>query len=163
VTKVFVDSSVIIRLSIGKPLAELILLGELPVGVELTTSSYVLREVSATLSKDKIPPKARLACIFALGQALFHGWSVHLPHSSKADVLLMESFCRDKKDWAVLADAKTTNCTVLLTMDKDLLESTFSEIRCVRPEDWLNEFHNTPEFQEWAQQFADPTSTPVSP
>lgn len=160
---VFLDSSVVRILSLSNhELAALLTLPALGIEMELVTSSYVLREVCDALADEVVPPKARIATLLGLAVGIQTAWRVRLEEPKAEALVPFQDCCRDETDWPILADATAEGCEVILTRDRDLLESTCS-IPCERPEAWLQALFAQERVKETVERFAATLEPEVSP
>jgi predicted nucleic acid-binding protein len=144
--KIFLDSSVLRRFSLGTPVALLVVAGCLTNAIHLCTSSYALQEWLLTLTDDAIPPKARLASLIAVGFALGSGAlyvKLSLPTAEEAQ--RAGQGCRDPEDWPILADAIAAEAEIVLTEDRDLLEAVGYSFRTCPLDQFLGEWMGSPE------------------
>ncbi|NMP24517.1 PIN domain-containing protein [Sulfobacillus harzensis] len=148
--RIFLDSSILRVFTLGNnALSSLVMLPLIGCPIEIVLSSYTLSETLEVLSRPNVPPKARIAVIQGLAFAILQGdWHVHLEDPDPAVVEAMGQYCRDEKDWPVLADAQAEACDFVLTYDHDLLEmGDESPIRCIDPETLGSIFENDPDIQ----------------
>ncbi len=155
--RVFLDSSILRVFTLGNEAVNfLVMFPMLGCPVEIVLSSYTLSETLEVLSRPKIPPKARIAVVQGIAVGTIQGkWRVRLEDPDAARVRAMGQYCRDPKDWPVLADALAEECDYLVTSDRDLLDiGDEAPITCIDPGALLALLMSHPTIQSQLMQIA---------
>ena len=100
-------------------------------GEEILISDYALEEVKETLRR-KVPE--RLLCFDT-----FLSKIDFIRISSASAVVALPISLRDQKDEPILRDAKAGHADVILTGDKDFLESGLTNPRPIHPAEFIKE------------------------
>jgi putative PIN family toxin of toxin-antitoxin system len=123
--RIALDTSVLIAAHISRAGVCAELLEDLLLHHELVTSEYILEELHRTLiEKLKFPTRdTDQVCAFLRRSAL-----IVEPADVASDV------CRDPEDIPVLGTAMSGGCTLLISVDRDLLDiQRFKGISIIRP------------------------------
>ena len=163
--RVYLDASVILRLSLGNPATvKLLLLRLAGVPLEIVSSAYALQEVLRTMAQPEWPTKAAFAVVVLLGGMIIEDL-IHIRSSLPTvnQTLKYSELCRDEKDWPILADAVAENCNVILTEDKDFLDAVEKIkqhilIHCESLEGFLTRFTEQPEVAATLQSYQQLTN-----
>ena len=161
--KVFLDASVLVRLSLkSDSTGALVALPVLGAPVELVSSAYALQEALQTMSDAEWPPKAAIATVGVLAHMFtMCKLRLRLDLPTVAEVMALQGQCNDKDDLPILADALAEHCDVLLTTDTGLLRST-AGILCQTPEAWVESVKTHPEIAAAVEQAVRPLRPLIS-